>query len=182
MDDLSLNLDLDLGADLGLPGMRQRRRARTLKPGEERSLMREIGDTALSGLSAVGNVLDVPGSVVRDIMAGENPFDQLLPWNWTSDQGRISGRDLLRKYGLAGREDTYGNWWGGFATEVLTDPLTYLTLGSTAALSSAGKVAKSVGILDDLARVTGKGVGTRFCLKTDLGVLPEIEQAQAWMI
>ena len=23
---------------------------------------------------------------------------------------------------------------------------------------------------------------TRFCLKTDLGVLPEIEQAQAWMI
>jgi len=74
----------------------------------------------LNGLSAVGNVLDLPGSSVRDALAWKNPFDQ-----WAtplSDANRTSGRDLLRTHGLAGSQNTWGNFAGGLAAEIATDP------------------------------------------------------------
>ena len=121
-------------------------------------LLGSLWNTSLSGLGAVGNILDVPGSMVRDVAAGENPFDQLLPWNLTTDQHRVSGRELNRRYGLAGNVDTYSNWWGGFGTEQLLDPLTYLSFGATgAAKTAAGKLAEAAGVLGDVARVSGKG-------------------------
>ncbi len=101
-------------------------------------LLRQLGGVGLSGVAAVGNVLDLPGSAIRDVLALRNPFDQWLPWNWTSSEGRTSGRDLLRQYGLVGKEDTYGNWWGGFAGEVALDPLTYLGAGALLKGAQAG--------------------------------------------
>jgi hypothetical protein len=107
-------------------------------------LLSQIGHSALSGLSRVGNLLDVPGSMVRDVATLNNPFDQLLPWNLTTSEHRTSGRDLVRQMGLAGEDDTVGNWWGGFGAEALLDPLTYLTAGT---LTAAGKVARNAGKL-----------------------------------
>src|SRR5690348_6783481 len=73
------------------------------------SLLGEIGRRSLSGLQKAGNLLDLPGSAVRDLLAGQNPVDQLLtPF---SDTNRTSGRDLLRQYGLVGHRDTTANWW-----------------------------------------------------------------------
>jgi len=78
---------------------------------------------SINGLSAIGNFLDMPGSMVRDTLAGRNPFDQLAtPF---SDVNRTSGRDLLRDYNLAGNTDTWGNFAGGLATEIALDPFTY---------------------------------------------------------
>lgn len=98
-------------------------------------------------LAGAGNLLDLPGSMVRDMLALQNPVDQLLtPF---SHENRTTGRDLLRKYGMAGSEDNWGNFAGGMAAEVLTDPLTYL--GGTIAkrLLRGGKTA---GIADAPAR------------------------------
>lgn len=149
LDDLSLGLSLPT---LGARVSRKKNPAES-KPDERRSLLGKLGDSALSGLSMVGNVLDLPGSMVRDTLGGQNPFDQLLSPH--SDRNRLTGRDLNRKYGLAGQQDTWGNWGGGLATEVLTDPLTYLTFGA-GALSKGGQVAKSAGLLDDVGRVAAK--------------------------
>ena len=102
----------------------------------EPSLASRLGHVGLSGVAAVGNLLDTPGSMVRDVLSFENPLDNLL--NPFSGANRTSGRDLLRKAGLVGKDDTYGNWWGGFAAEVLTDPLTYLGVG---ALLKGGQAA-----------------------------------------
>jgi hypothetical protein len=114
-------------------------------------LLRKLGQASLSGVSAVGNVLDLPGSMIRDAAAFQNPVDQLLsPF---SDRNRTSGRDLLRKYGAAGKRDTWGNWGAGFGVEMALDPLTYVGLGG---LSQAGKLAKGAGLLDDMARVAAK--------------------------
>ena len=97
------------------------------------SFLQSLGHAGLGLAGAVGNTLDLPGSMVRDTLAGQNPFDQLLsPF---SDQDRTSGRDLIRKYGLAGKEDTWGNFFGGLGAEIATDPfvLTGLKpLGNTA--------------------------------------------------
>lgn len=117
------------------------------------SLLKQAGGGVVSGLSAVGNLLDLPGSMVRDTIGGVstgnwskyNPLDQVLtPFR---DINRTTGRDLNRMGGLAGSKDTYGNWWGGLGTEIATDPLTYLTGGLTAAAKTGfGKVAGKAGI------------------------------------
>ena len=126
------------------------------EPLRQPSFLRRVGNTALGGLGAVANLLDIPGSMVRDVLAIENPLDQLLhPF---SGENRTSGRDLLRKHGLAGQQDTWGNWTAGLATDVLTDPLLYLT-GPGAAFGKAGQVAKAAGLMDDVTRVAAKVAG-----------------------
>lgn len=108
-------------------------------------LLSRIGSASLSGLAKVGNLLDLPFSGIRDVLAGQNPFDQYLnPRKWFTDEGRTSGRELLRTHGLIGQEDTTANWWGGLGAELLLDPLTYTGIG---ALTKTGKAAQAAGKL-----------------------------------
>jgi hypothetical protein len=149
---LSLSLESDL--DLGLPPSRRKRQAINYNAPQDESLLSLIGSSALGGISRVGNVLDLPGSSVRDVLGGENPFDQWL--SPTTDENRLAGRDLNRRWGLAQEQDTYANWWGGLATEIATDPTTYIT-GGAGALTKGGKILQGIGKLDDVAKVAGKG-------------------------
>lgn len=123
-------------------------------PAPTPSLASRLGSGAISGISAVGNLLDLPGSSLRDIAVGKNPVDQYLsPF---SSKNRTSGRDLLRSYGMAGKKDTWGNFGAGLAVDIASDPLTYLTFGGSA-LGKFGKVAKAAGIHgDEAARIFNK--------------------------
>lgn len=145
----SLDLDFD---NYSTP----RRRKQAVPSEADPSLLKQIGSKAVGGLAAVGNLLDIPGSMARDLLAAENPLDQLLS-PFGSDN-RTTGRDLLRKHGLVGPTDTWGNWGGGLAAEIALDPLTYLTFGG-AALGKAGKVAKAAGVTGDLTRVAARAAG-----------------------
>jgi hypothetical protein len=130
----------------------------TTDPEKEESLLRTAGKRALSGLAAAGNLLDLPGSMVRDALALKNPVDQLLtPF---SSERRTTGRDLLRQAGLVGQKDTWGNWTAGLATEIALDPTTYLTFGA-GALTKGGQIAKAGGFLDDVAGIATKAAGRR---------------------
>ena len=68
---------------------------------DEQSLMGSVANAGLSGLGAVGNFIDVPGSMFRDtiglLSTGDwdkyNPFDQLL--TPTTSENRNYGRDML---------------------------------------------------------------------------------------
>lgn len=122
------------------------------------SVLKKAGRAAVGGISAVANVLDVPGSMVRDVLGGHNPFDQLLTPHRSDN--RLTGRDLSRQYGFAQRNDTWANFGGGLGVEVATDPLTYLTFGGSA-LGKFGKAARAAGIHgDEAARIfnLAKGV------------------------
>lgn len=123
---------------------------------QEQGIVGNLRDNSLTMLGAIGNTLDLPGSMVRDVVAWKNPFDQILsPF---SDKNRTTGRDLARKWGIAKKRDTYGNFWGGLGIEAALDPLTYATLGGSA-LSKAGIAAKNAGLMDDLARVSARKLG-----------------------
>ena len=136
-----------------------------LTPQEETSLLGKAASRTLGGLSALGNFLDVPGSMIRDMAVGENPFDQLLS-PLTADN-RTTGREVLQEWDILGR-NTSGFDLGdvaGFGFEVLADPLTYATLGASA-LGKGGKIAKAAGVIDDLApkaaqAIAGNKVGRR---------------------
>lgn len=134
-------------------------------PEDERSLLGTLRDKSIGGLAAVGNLLDVPGSMVRDVATWlpggpkpTNPFDQLL--SPMSSDNRTTGRDLARGYGLASKKDTWGNFGGGLAAEIALDPLTYLTLGASA-LSKTGQAAKAAGLSDDLLKVAARKAGKK---------------------
>lgn len=112
------------------------------------SLLRYLGQKSLGGLSALGNFLDVPGSMARDVLAGQNPFDQLLsPF---SDAGRTTGRGLLEKYGMLGQNQSGFDWGdvAGVGAEILTDPTNWVTLGGKTALGQlaqkSGKLSKGL--------------------------------------
>lgn len=97
-------------------------------------------------LSGIGNVLDLPGSMARDALALQNPFDQLMtPF---SDQNRMSGRDLLRHHNLIGSEDNWGNYLGGMAAEAVLDPTNLIPGGMLAkyAMKLRGTKAANAGI------------------------------------
>ncbi len=99
-----------------------------------------------SALEALGNLLDLPGSSIRDVVAWKNPFDQWL--TPTHAENRTTGRDLLRHFKLADPEtNSWGNAVAGFGAEVLTDPMTYTGIG---AFTRAGKAASKAGLVKNI--------------------------------
>lgn len=161
--------------DIGLPTVRavsSRRQRPSYSPEEEQSILSTLGNSALSGMATVGNVLDLPGSMVRDLVSGQNPLDQLLsPF---SGENRMSGRDVLTKWGITSPNDP--NAWeaadfGGFGAELVLDPLLPISLGAKA-LGMGGQVAKRAGLMDDLTKLAAKGKGPREArMTTTLGDL-----------
>jgi len=103
--------------------------------------------TILNLLGKFGNVMDLPGSSVRDLITGNNPFDQWL--TPTEDVNRVSGRDVLSQFGLMrpNHETGMSGWLsdpgeglrdiGGALFEGLLDPTNLLPA------NWVGKVLKS---------------------------------------
>lgn len=136
-----------------------------LMPEEEKSsLLHQLATAGGSGLAGLGWILDTPGAMVRGGLSG-GPMKALSAL-WDTTDERVDGRELLRQYGMVGEDDTWGNFAGGLASEVLLDPLTYASLGlnqflGKGAKTAAGAVTQKAGLLDDFgvyARNTlGKG-------------------------
>lgn len=103
----------------------------TEQPGSVSDALLAVGGVGLGAVASVGNFLDLPGSSVRDILAGENPFDQWM--SPLSSDNRVSGRDLLERYGMRKNRETGMSGWLsdpgegvrdllGFGAEVVLDP------------------------------------------------------------
>lgn len=151
--------------DFDSPGRRARKRpiVEALKEEEGPGVIASLGSNALSLLSAVGNTLDTPASQVRAFLGGDQ-----IGTGLTRPAERTSGRDILERQGILNKNvegfhpidnpmDALGDI-AGFATEVATDPLTYLTLGGSA-LTKAGKAVKAAGMFDDVAEVASRKLG-----------------------
>ena len=148
---------------------RERKRKSTLSAAEQEaardSVLSQVKGGTISAVVGVGNLLDTPGSMLRDVLALENPFDQLL--SPMSDANRTSGRDLLTKYGITQKNKPTGVFGtgpgeflqdaAGFAADVLLDPPSWLTKGVTA----SGKLAKKAGVANKVGQVASrKGIKT----------------------
>lgn len=117
---------------------------------QQESLISELTRNTLGPIASVANVLDMPGGMVRDLLAGQNPL-----WGIGNPEQRATGRELLTKWFGVSKNDP-DKWEladiGGFATEVLTDPLTAFTLPFGAA-SRAGQVAAKAGLMRSFKKV-----------------------------
>jgi len=173
-----------VGSSWEFPVAQRRQPGLSLTPEEEQGLLRRIGSASLSGLAAAGNLLGLPGSMLRDIATwvpggtpAQNPLDQLLtPFR---PDNRISGRELGRGAGLFGKEDNWKNFLGGLAIEIALDPLLPFTFGGSA-LTRTGQALKGVGALDDALRIAnvGKRLG-RITLTPEQALSKLAPEAQA---
>lgn len=88
-------------------------------------------------ISGAGNLLDLPGSSVRDLLSGRNPLDQwATPF---SGDNRASGRDMLAPFLGVNQETGMSGWLSdpmeglkdivGFGAEIATDPTNLIPAG-----------------------------------------------------
>lgn len=101
-------------------------------------------------LGYAGNALDLPASSLRDLLTGNNPFDQwATPF---SDRNRATGRDVLRPFLGANEETGIAGWAdnpmeglkdiAGFGAEVLLDPLNFISGAGVVKALRGAKAAK----------------------------------------
>jgi hypothetical protein len=147
------------GDDLFSPGDSRTPTLADLMPEEEKSsMLGALSQAGTSGLQAAGWLFDTPGAFVRGILAGKP-----LSFLGSSDE-RVSGRDLLRQYGMIGDEDTWGNFGGSLLAEAALDPLTYLNplsiLGRGSLTQAVGIPLKKAGLLRDAPLDAARGFGS----------------------
>jgi hypothetical protein len=126
-------------------------------------LLKQVGGYGLGAVAATGNLLDLPGSIVRDLAVGKgwSSFDQILtPF---SEENRTTGREVLTKFGFTrkNKEGGVGDWWGdpsegaadvaGFLAEFYMDPF-----------GPIGKLLKVPAMLGKAGSVAGQIAGTTF--------------------
>lgn len=186
----SLNAEAGLSDDpFSVVPVKRKPRVEDLLPEEEKaSMLQWLANKGSSGLSGVGWLLDTPGSMVRGLLS-DGPMKGLSAL-WETSEDRVTGRELLRQYGLAGDKDTWQNFGSSLGAEVLLDPLTYLSAGIAPLLggvakNTAGKLATRSGILaqdlslaaKELSKKTGRNIGKSQLMRespeTLLGLMPE---------
>lgn len=126
-----------------------------LTPEQESSLMKTLYENTGGAIEFLGKILDTPGAISRGYMANEP--DSGYAW---SNDSRISGEELLLKSGaLKPTDPPWMKTAAGFATEIATDPLLYIS-GPLKALGAGGKAARAAGILDKApdAALAAKGI------------------------
>ncbi len=148
------------------------------------STLSDVGGAGLGAVASVGNFLDLPGSSVRDILAGENPLDQWL--SPLTDANRTSGRQLLEQYGMrSNRETGLGGWLSdpgeglrdlaGFAAEVALDPFGPVTKGFAGAKALAPAVSLA-GRAHPLAKAVGRGAKYVFDTLPEMATKPVVDR------
>ena len=154
------------------------------------SAAKTIGSGALSGLSMVGNLLDLPGSMVRDALVWDNPLDQFKDPLSHSDTGRsATGRDVLSRNFLTSwlispNKETGMSGWAddpmegvrdvaGFGVELATDPLSWFTGGLAKTPSAASKL-RHLGSLGAAIETTAKA-GKLGKLEKGLNIINELD-------
>lgn len=152
-----------LASDDGSFGQRDAQLSDLMPQEQQGGLLRSLASAGSSGLAGLGWLLDTPGAVVRGTLSG-GPLKGVSAL-WETSDDRVTGRELLRQYGMVGSDDNWGNFGGGLAAEVLLDPLTYASLGlnqivGRGAKTAAGQAAQKAGLLEDFdlyARQAGMG-------------------------
>lgn len=138
-------------------------------------MLKGVAGTGLGAVASVGNFLDLPGSSVRDLLAGKGlgeSFDQWL--TPLSDENRTTGRQLIEKhFGVRKNRETGITGWlsdpgeglrdlAGFAAEVVTDPFGPVTKSLMVGTTAGKALAQSASRAHPLMKTLGRGVANVF--------------------
>lgn len=138
-------------------------------------------------LAGLGSALDTysGASSVRDLIAGENPFDQFIdPFN---EDKRTTGRVMLEKRGVVGENEDQG-WVPdvgdllGFAAETVLDPTNLIgggllkrILGSASKAKAANKGIEAANALSKQQRAMG-------FMPEEVAKVTKIREPEKWRV
>jgi len=123
-------------------------------------------EKTLTVLGALDKPRNAVFNAIEDVATGENGFWQGLKEGWTQEE-EVTGADVLGRMGVSNK---WGRGLGGFAIDVLGDPLSWVTFGAggflKGAVTGAGKTlgreaaeaalrsgaAKALGFEDELIK------------------------------
>lgn len=104
----------------------------------------------LNALDYASETLDKPGRAIRGLIAGRpDELKNLIPFSdtmgITNPDKSVSGRQLLETYGLVPPDEEGFDMGdlGGFAAELLTDPLTWAGIGAGQRMLGLRKAAEA---------------------------------------
>lgn len=117
---------------------------RPASPEETESFGQWAAQNALTGLGAVLHTIDTP----RRLLA--HGVNKVIGGAPLSDEA--SGQEINQRLFGLNNDNSWKSWGAGLATEIVTDPLTYMTFGAKHALTGAGKVAKAQGLTRNFTR------------------------------
>ena len=107
----------------------------------------KLAHVIMTPLGFLASTLDKPGRAVRSLLDGQgiSSLLNLVPLSdtigLTNPDDAPSGRDLLRKWGAADQEDTWGNWGAGLALDIATDPVNLFSFSTKSSLTALGRDA-----------------------------------------
>lgn len=164
LNQASLGLDAQMPA---LPSLQPEIKGRGgsgsgLTDAEQQYWMGKLAQQSGQFIETLGLALDTPGALARGYLAG-NPESG----TYFNTDDRTSGVELLESFGIA-PENPYLRTAAGLGTEIVTDPLFFLS-GPTAAVSKAGAAAKSAGVLKNAPLAYMRKYGTKNAEKTMRG-------------
>jgi Spy/CpxP family protein refolding chaperone len=136
---------------------------------EDPGFLGSIGSAALTGLGWLGNTIDLPDSMIRDTLVGQNPFDQLM--SPLSPENRATGREVLSHHNiLAPNKETgfvpfedpaeFGRDVAGIGAELAISPLGWLTgwMKGAHLAAQGGKAVKATGTIRRAAQIAGNAI------------------------
>ena len=143
---------------LGNPNQRSAQSATDLlTPAQEQSALSSFAQGTGKLLTDALWVLDTPRAIVA------SAFDSVVNDGLDMDEfnnpfgdNRLSSRDVMEEAGWI-EEGTMTGFGLGLAADVLTDPLTYATLGANA-LTKSGRAARALGLLDDAPKAASRAL------------------------
>lgn len=128
--------------------------ALTVSPQRQQELLQQANADNGGFLSDLFWALDTPGAMLRGGLA--NGFQGAADALSQNEEQRVSGRDLLRQYGMVGDEDNWGNFFGGIGAEIALDPVAWAT-GGIKSLTGAGTTAAKAGLLHRAPELLSRG-------------------------
>ena len=117
----------------------------------------------MTGMPYVAAAFDKPGRAARGLFGGNlRELGNLVPFSdsigLTDPKQEVTGSQLNKKYLGLEDDNSWKSWGAGLATELVTDPLTYINPmnifmpGAKGALTAAGKAAHAQGVLKGMTR------------------------------
>ena len=134
------------------------------RPTKEENILLSAAKAAGGGMYHAGagllNLIGIPQQAVFRNLMSEREAEAAR-----RRSGSIGFRDVLRANNVIGPEDTYPNWWAGFAGDVFLDPTNLIGIGVA---NKGGKALRAAGAAQDLGRTASQGIKAGVDLGDDL--------------
>jgi len=127
-----------------------------------RSMLSSIGKTAKNAFTGLIDLISVPGQVVAGMISPEFTIAEAIKENKRVSDALFGSTNLMNPFGTPTTMQKVGDFLIRLPTDILTDPTTWLTFGTSSAVGLMGKMGlksnSAISITSKTAKALGKNI------------------------